>query len=154
MPHPGLRAGQYITEWLGVLTLIILVVIFSLTGSMLPAPVLQSEDVLPIRPALLVLFLLAMAIDGITLLLSRVRGMFRYPVEVTGANVEFQYLLAKVMLGAMACITNAYTVVAMILVYEQRILTDGWGFLALATIAAILYALTWLIYYMTARRGG
>lgn len=158
--HPWLRLWQYITEWFGVLTLIVLIVVFSLTGWLLP-PVQEaipsaagaySEDLLRVRPMLLAIFLLAMAADGITLMLARVRGMFRYPVEVTASNVEAQYVLGKIALNVTALGSNVYASVASALLYTGLVPFTAWTLLRLVLILGSFYVATWGIYYLVARR--
>lgn len=158
--HPWLRAAQYIAEWMGVLTTVVLVVVFSLTGWMLPPPdgtlsYVSSDSGFSaenVRPVLLALFLFAMAADGILLMLARVPGMFRYPVEVTASNVEAQYVLGKVSLGAMTCGTNICVSIAMILIYRLSVRIDGWNTLWLTAVLAGYYAVSWLVYYLVARQ--
>lgn len=158
--HPRLRLLQYITEWLGVLTLMVLIVTFSLTGWLLP-PVqeaiptvagMYSEDLLRVRPLLLAIFLLAMAADGITLMLARVPGMFRYPVEVTGTNVEAQYVLGKIALNVTALGSNVYASAASALLYAGLIPLTMWTLLRLVLILGSFYVITWGIYYLISKR--
>lgn len=162
MRHSRLRLALYISDGLDVFSLMVLIVFFSLTGWLLPVPDRPQapEDgtaaatTSEVRAALLALFLAAMAINGILLMLARFRGLYKYPVPVTAANVEAQYYLGKIMLGTMGTGVNAFTCLSMLLLYQLRIRLDGPRFLAMTGMLLAFCLADWLIYYAVARRFG
>lgn len=155
--HPRIRLLLYLADWTAVISVIVLIVIFSLTGGMLPSPTLMKSNLdsaVPakdVRPILLAVFLAAMAVDGVMLVYARFPGMFRYPVKINAQNVEVQYYLGKIMLDIAISATNMYMCVVMILFYLQRIDTDSTTILSLTAILCAFYAFDWLMYYAAAR---
>lgn len=155
--HPRIRLLLYISDWIAVITVIVLIVVFSLTGGMLPSPTIlndNADSAVPasdVRPLLLALFLAAMAIDGALLIYSRFPGMFRYPVKIDARNVDVQYYLGKIMLDIAISATNMYMCVVMTLFYLQRISASSTTILTLTVILVSFYAFDWVVYYTAAR---
>ena len=155
--HPYIRLALYIAEWVAVGTSVVLIVVFALTGSILPSPTMLTGSPDPavaasdVRPLLLALFLLAMAIDGVLLITSRLPGLFRYPVRVDANNVDVQYHLSKIVLNVVTTATNIYMSGVIVLFYLKRIEANSTTLLSLTALLGAVYALSWLAYYAAAR---
>lgn len=146
-------------EWLMLLGLVVLVVIFSLTGYVLPVPEAAQSHTGPglvgkygMRQILLVLFLMAVAIDAALLMWSRFPDLYRYPVPLTATNVGAQYYLAKIMLNGEVCMSTAYFGGIMVFIYEVRIKIADPLFVFMTVLGMSSMAAGWLLYYLVARR--
>lgn len=161
--HPALRLLLYIVDWGTIFTLMMLVVVFALTGDLLPVPeesrALTGDgfvDTYGMRPVLLALFLGAVAADAALFVFQRFPGVYRYPFRITAANIEAQYHLAKIMFGIVVIVCNLYACALFVLVYKMRIHLGDASFQRLTWYAVLSAAADVGIYFLLAwkYRGG
>lgn len=154
-----MRAALLACEWLLILSAVVLVVVFSMTGYMLPVPVAAHSHTgtglvgkYGMRQILLVLFIMCVAIDSAFVTWARFPDLYRYPVPITAANIGAQYYLAKIMLALEGTFCTLYFAALMCFIYEVRIHMGGPNFTALTVGSMSAMAGCWVAYFLLARK--
>lgn len=152
-----LRNWRFILEWATFISIICMIATFALTAGILPLPPPPADaDGLVakygMRTVLFILFFLGGGVCGLLFLLSRFPRLYKYPVKITGDNIELQYHIAKIALCAGQLITVVVTCVLMIRVYRQNITTQSHDFFNMLVESLIAGCLIYLVYFFTARR--
>lgn len=154
-----LRRLLYVVQWLGFLSFVSLVAVFSLTGNMLEVPQaaygLSGEGFVEkygMRPVLLILFVAACAIDAICLVLGRFARLFHYPVPIDMHNIEVQYLLSKMMLSVIQFVSTVYFTFLMVQIFEMQIRFRSPSFALLSAVAVLLVVLDIAVYLYLAKK--
>lgn len=153
----GLRNVRFFLEWGTFIGIICLVATFALTAGILPlpAPPADADGLVAkygMRTVLFILFGLGGGVCGLLFLLSRFPRLYKYPVKITGENIELQYHIAKIALCAGQLITVVVTCVLMLRVYNQNITTQSEDFWKMLLDSLIAGCIVWLVYFFAARR--
>lgn len=152
-----LRNWRFVLEWATFVGIICMLATFALTAGVLPLPAPPPDAnglvaTYGLRAVLFILFGLGGSVCGLLFLLSRFPRLYKYPVKITGENIELQYHIAKIALCVGQLIVVVVTSILMLRVYRQNITTqsaDLWQMLINSLIAGCF---VYLIYFFTARR--
>ncbi len=152
-----LRNWRFVLEWATFAAIICMIATFALTAGILPLPASPPDAgglvaKYGMRAVLFILFGLGGGLCGLLFLLSRFPRLYKYPVKITGENVELQYHIAKIALCVGQLITVVVTCVLMMRVYRQNITTQSPDFWQMLLESLIAGCVVWLAYFFTARR--
>lgn len=152
-----LRNWRFVLEWATFVGIICMLATFALTAGVLPQPAPPPDAnglvaTYGLRAVLFILFGLGGGVCGLLFLLSRFPRLYKYPVKITGENIELQYHIAKIALCAGQLIVVVVTSILMLRVYRQNITTQSADFWQMLIDSLIAGCLVYLVYFFTARR--
>ena len=152
----ALRNWRFFLEWATFISIVCMIVTFAMTASILPMPPPPSDSEglvakYGMRVVLFILFGLGGGLCGLLFLLSRFPRLYRYPVKISGTNVEIQYHIAKIALCIGQLITGVVSCILMVRVYHQNITTQTGDFWQMLLRSLIAGCIVYLVYFFTAR---
>lgn len=151
-----LRVLRAVMELLSILGIVVVVVIFAQTAGVQDIPQGTPPpgsmiDRYGVRVTLTMTFLLAGAIIGLLMIVSRFPRLYKYPVEITARNVEVQYVIAKIMLSGMQFVCAVYFTILMVGIYNLEATIHNAVYQLLTVLFLVACVVIWLFYFFLAK---
>ncbi len=145
-----LRRAKRITEIVSLIIMIIYFIHFAAiyqrfpeSGDTIIVPLFHlevNEGCLPLFPP----FIISVVLLGTLIVMDRFPRMYRYPQKITAENIEYQYLMAKVMLNLEIIAASLFFDILFVGRYREATLGDPGVsvplMFAAAGAAAVIYA--------------
>ena len=149
-----LRRAKRITEIVSLIIMIIYFIHFAAiyqrfpeSGDTIIVPLFHlevNEGCLPLFPP----FIVSVIVLGALIVMDRFPRMYRYPQKITAENIEYQYLMAKVMLNLEIKAASLFFDILFVGRYREATLGDPGISVPLMSAAAGAAAVIYVVYIL------